>query len=132
MSRGREADRAAVDELAGVSRILSWLFLLGFMLLMGVARGVYAAHGIEPSERFEALGMLGGLTFLWYWIKNEGHPGGSYPLDFGWFVAMVGPFLAGYYFWRGQRWRGIGKVLLLGIAYLTTYLITFLTEFLLS
>jgi hypothetical protein len=86
---------AAASEFARASKILSWLFLLSFMLLTAIAEGVYAAHGIAPSERFQFLKILGGLIFLWYWIRTQCEPyGATFPLDFGWFVGVAAPIVA--------------------------------------
>jgi len=124
---------AAVDELARVSRILAWLFLLGLMLLTAVAEGVYAAHGLAPSIRFESLKVLGGLLFFWYWIRKQCEPyGATFPMDFGYFVSMAGPFVALYYLWRYQRWRGLVKLGALAAAYLLTYVVTIVMRVLLS
>jgi hypothetical protein len=64
----------STDGIAEASRGLSWLFLLGFMLLEGAARGVYAARGVAPSARFEVLAVVGFLTFVWYWIRQQCEP----------------------------------------------------------
>jgi hypothetical protein len=112
-------------ELGDVSRGLSWLFLLGFLLLLGAARGVYSAQGLAPSARFEALGVLGFVTFVWYWIKQECQPHGvAFPIDLALFMSLLWFFLVPYYLWRGQRWRGLAKFAVLLAGYLLSYLAT--------
>jgi hypothetical protein len=51
-----------------VSKSLSWLFLVGFLVVSNAARGVYASHGLKPSGRFEALCAVSLLIFTWYWL----------------------------------------------------------------
>ena len=123
------SQRAAASDVARVSRILGWLFLLSFMLLTAIAEGVYAAHGIAPSDRFQFLTILGVLVFVWYWIRTQCEPcGATFPLDFGWFVGMAAPIVAPYYLWHHQRWRGLAKIGILFLAYVMTYVVAIVTS----
>lgn len=125
MSRGSALATATHADLGRATSTLSWLFLLGFLFLIGVARGVYSAQDVTPSARFESLAFLGFLTFLWYWIKQQCEPHGvSFPVDLAWFMAILWMFLAPYYLWRGQQWRGLAKFGVLAVGYLLSYVIT--------
>jgi len=120
------------SEVAEVSRHLSWLFLLGFLLLVGAARGVYSAQGVSPSARFEALGVLGFVTFVWYWIRQQCEPHGvTFPVDLAWFMALLWFLLAPYYLWRGERWRGLAKFGVLVAAYVLSSLVNVVVHYVL-
>ena len=116
--------------LGQVSRGLSWLFLVGFLLLLGAARGVYSAQGVTPSARFEGLAVLGFVTFVWYWIRQQCEPHGvTFPVDLAWFMALLWFFLAPYYLWRSERWRGLAKFVMLIGAYVLSYLATVVVHY---
>ena len=76
--------------LGQASRGLSWLFLVGFLVLVGAARGVYSAQELPPSARFESLVFLGSVTFLWNWIRLQCEPHGvRFPMDLAWFMVLL-------------------------------------------
>ena len=111
--------------LGQASRGLSWLFLVGFLVLVGAARGVYSAQELPPSARFESLVFLGSVTFLWNWIRQQCEPHGvTFPIDLAWFLAVLWVLLAPYYLWRGERWRGLAKFGMLIGAYVLSYVAT--------
>src|SRR5260221_148314 len=101
-----------VEELALVARILSWVFLLGFLLIIAVARGIYSSHGAEPSQRFNVVVVLGFMTFIWYWLREQCRPyRASFPLDLAWFLRPLWMILAPYYLWRVPPGHGLPRVL---------------------
>ena len=118
--------------LAQVSRGLSWLFLVGFLLLVGAARGVYSAQELTPSARFESLAFIGSITFLWNWIRQQCAPHGvTFPMDLACFMAVLWFFLAPYYLWRGERWRGFAKFGMLIGAHVLSYVATVVVHYVL-
>ena len=125
MNHGLVSEQVDDAELGQVSRIVSWLLLVGFLLLSGAARGVYSAQEIQPSARFEALAVVGFVTFVWYWIKQECAPYNvSFPIDLAWFMALLWFVLAPYYLWRVQRWRGLVKFGVLIGTHAASYVVT--------
>jgi hypothetical protein len=111
--------------LGQASRGLSWLFLVGFLVLVGAARGVYSAQELPPSARFESLVFLGSVTFLWNWIRLQCEPHGvRFPMDLAWFMVLLWFLLSPYYLWRGERWRGLAKFGMLIGAYVLSYVAT--------
>ena len=111
--------------LGQASRGLSWLFLVGFLVLVGAARGVYSAQELPPSARFESLVFLGSVTFLWNWIRQQCEPHGvRFPMDLAWFMVLLWFLLSPYYLWRGERWRGLAKFGMLIGAYVLSYVAT--------
>lgn len=125
MSHGSSARQVAEAGVGRATQALSWLFLLGFLLLVGIARGVYSAQDIAPSARFELLVLWGYVTFLWYWIRQQCEPHGvTFPVDLAWFMAFLWVMLAPYYLWRGQGWRGLAKFGLLSAGWVLSYVMT--------
>jgi hypothetical protein len=117
--------RAEGADLVPVSRLLSWIFLLGHILLVAGARGAYAAYEITPSAQFEILAILGLMTFVWYWVTQECERcGATFPLDFAWFLAILWFVLGPYYLWRFQRWRGVAKCLIVCAWYLGAWVVS--------
>ena len=99
---------------SGTTRLLSWMLLGGFLFITGAARAVYSSHGEVPSARFELLARYGALAFLWYWFSQEFRARrATFPLDMGFFLAVLWFVLIPYYLWRYERWRGMAKLLLL-------------------
>ncbi len=97
-------------DVVPTARLLSWVFLLGYVLVTAVGRSVYAAHGRPPSGLFEVLAGLGLLTFIWNWVRRECEVcGATFPEDFAWFLAMLWFLLVPYYMWHLQRWKGLLK-----------------------
>jgi hypothetical protein len=105
---------SAQDEAPGAQQGVAWILLCGYLLIAGFARGVYIAHGAEPSARF-ALLVQGGLWLLmWYWFVQQLAPyKPAFPMDMGVFVVVLWFILVPYYLWHYERWRGIAKVLVL-------------------
>jgi hypothetical protein len=123
--RGLSPEAHDPDELSRVARILSWVFLIGFLFVSGTARAVYSSHGTTPSARFEVLTNLSFLILLWYWFREQCRPYRvSLPLDMGFFVASLWFILLPYYLWRHERWRGGLKFLGLVIAFALAQLFT--------
>jgi hypothetical protein len=121
----RAIKRAEEADLVPVSRLLSWAFLLGHILLVAGARGAYAAYGLTPSAPFEILATLGLMTFIWYWVTQECERcGAAFPLDFAWFLAILWFALVPYYLWRFQRWRGVARCLIVSAWYLGAWVVS--------
>jgi len=107
---------SAPDE---ASRTLSWILLPGLWLVSGMARGVYAAQGVEPSARFELLVAASGLCLLWYWLLGQcAVRGRTFPMDMGMWLYVVPFVIVPYYLWRAERWRGVRKLASLAGLYL--------------
>ena len=121
-----ETSAQSIDAgLGQASRGLSWLFLVGFLVLVGAARGVYSAQELPPSARFESLVFLGSVTFLWNWIRQQCEPHAiTFPMDLAWFMVLLWFLLSPYYLWRGERWRGLAKFGMLIGAYVLSYVAT--------
>ena len=118
------------DGVRRATQTLSWVFVLGFLILVGIARGVYSAHELPPSARFELLAFVGYLTFVWHWIRQECEPNGvTFPMDLAWFMSLLWVVLAPYYLWRGQRWRGLAKFAVLVAAWVIAYGLTAATHY---
>ena len=132
MNHGSTSAKSTDAGLGQVSRGPSWLFLVGFLLLLGAARGVYSAQGVTPSARFEGLAVLGFVTFMWYWIRQQCEPHRvTFPVDLAWFMALLWFFLAPYYLWRGERWLGLAKFGILIGAYVLSYVATVVVQYVL-
>jgi hypothetical protein len=56
----------------------------------------------------------------------------KFPLDLAWFMAFLWYFLAPYYLWRTQRWRGLGKFGALLAAVVLSYLANMTIAFVLG
>ena len=99
-----DATGGMVDELVKPSKILSWLFLVGFLFISNAARAVYSSHGVNPSARFEVLTTLAGVTFIWYWLIQQCRPYRvAFPLDLALFASSLWFLVLPYYLWRCER-----------------------------
>lgn len=130
---GVQATPVAEDGGAGVRKALSWTLLGGFLFIANFARGVYAAHESQPSDRFQLLTTLGFMALLWYWFAQqmESHRP-RLPMDMGVFIVVLWFVLVPYYLWRYERWRGLAKVTALVVLYAASWLVAVVTGFLLS
>ena len=127
------SEQSIDSELRQASRGLSWLFLVGFLVLVGAARGVYSAQALTPSARFESLVFLGSVTFLWNWIRQQCEPHGvRFPIDLAWFMVLLWFVLSPYYLWQGERWRGLAKFGMLIGAYVLSYVATVVVHYVLG
>ena len=114
-------------------KLLSWILLTGFLLIAGLARAVYAAHGSQPSQRFQLLTTLGLMVLLWYWFVQQMVPHRPrLPMDMGIFLVALWFIFIPYYLWRYERWRGLGKVIGLFGVYCLTWVLGFAVAALLS
>jgi hypothetical protein len=126
------ADLLDAQELAGVSKSLSWLFLVGFLVVSNAARGVYSSHGLKPSGRFEALCAVSLLIFTWYWLMQQCRPyDASFPLDIALFAFALWFAVLPYYLWRYERWRGLFKVTVIAGAYVLSYAVAIAVHYML-
>lgn len=100
----------AEGEWVPIPRVLAWIFLLGYVLVIAIARSLYAASGAAPSAPFELLSMVGFMTFVWNWVVQECERyGATFPMDAAWFLALLWFVLPPYYMWRSQGWKGLLK-----------------------
>ena len=113
-----------------VTALMSWILLAGFFFISGMARGVYAAHGAEPSARFEVLTLMGMLALLWFWFVQQMRPHQPrLPMDMGVFLVALWFIFVPYYLWRYERWRGLGKVAALVTMYFGSWVISMVVYF---
>ena len=120
-------------EASSVQRPLSWVLLLGFMGIVAIARGAYAAHGGEPSARFNLLATFGLLALLWFWFSAQVAPyQPRLMLDMGLMLLFFWFVLVPYYMWHYERWRGVGKVVVVCVAYLASIILSAVVAVVLS
>ena len=124
-----------VDAPSGLSgqRALSWVLLLGFILIGAIARGAYASNDATPSARFELLTTLGLLSLLWFWFSAQ--VSAHQPrlmMDMGLMLLLFWFVLVPYYMWHYERWRGLAKVLSLCVAYVASVFVSMMVAVVLS
>ena len=108
-----------------VHRTLSWILLLGFMLVVAIARGAYVSHGAEPSGRFQLVATFGLLALLWFWFSAQLAPyRPSLMFDMGLMLLVFWFVVVPYYMWRYERWRGVAKVAALCGAYVVSIMLS--------
>ena len=116
-----------------MQRALSWILLLGFMGIVSIARGAYAAGGGEPTARFNLLASFGLLTLLWFWFSAQVAPYQSrLMLDMGLMLLVFWFVLVPYYMWHYERWRGVGKVFVVFVSYLASIILSAVVAVVLS
>ncbi len=94
-----------------IPRILSWILLIGFLSIDGIARGIYASQGIGPSPRFQLLAMLCVIALLWFWFFQQMSPySPGLVMNVGLLFVLFWFLIVPYYMWRYERWRGVLKV----------------------
>jgi hypothetical protein len=124
---------ASSDETASAQRILSWAFLLSFVVLTGIGRGILFVAGGEDSERFLVAASFGYSWLVWVWLVAQGRPHRAVqPLDFGLIVLNAWPLAVPACLWRFERWRGLGKSALVLALYFLGYALTLATYYGLS
>jgi hypothetical protein len=127
---GRDGESA---EALSVQRPLSWVLLLGFMGIVAIARGAYASQGTEPSARFNLLATIGLLALLWFWFSAQiAQYQSRLMLDMGLMLLIFWFVLVPYYMWHYERWRGIGKVVAVCVAYLASIVLSAVVAVVLS
>jgi hypothetical protein len=115
----------ASDESASAQRILAWAFLVAFVLLTGIGRGLLYAAGGEDSERSELVMGFGFPLLVWVWLVSQGRAHrATFPLDLGLFVMSAWLVVLPAYLWRFERWRGLGKAALVLALYPLAYALT--------
>jgi hypothetical protein len=129
---GPARDAGSAERLS-VQRALSWVLLLGFMGIVAIARGTYAAQGSEPSARFNLLATFGVLALLWFWFSAQIAPyQPRLMLDMGLMLLIFWFVLVPYYMWHYERWRGVGKVVLVCVAYVASLILSAVVAVVLS
>lgn len=104
--------------------IASWILLCAFLLLTGLANGVYGAVGEDPSGIYRLLTTVGAVVFLWQWFSRQVAPYRSaWPPDMGLFIASFWFVAMPCYLWRYERWRGLFKVALVLGMYLSSWVL---------
>jgi hypothetical protein len=95
------------------------------MLIVAIARGAYASNGVAPSARFQLLATFGLLALLWFWFAAQlaAHQP-RLMLDMGLMLLIFWFVLVPYYMWHYERWRGLGKVGAVCLAYLASIVVS--------
>jgi hypothetical protein len=119
------AGRLSVQRLSGPDKLVqlqAWVLLGGFFLVHNLTHVAYEALELEFPARQQFLFTFSLAPFLWYWLAQECRARGqSFPFDMGLFLLLAWWALLPYYLWKSQRWRGLGKVALLGLVWAATY-----------
>jgi hypothetical protein len=124
---------APADESASAQRILAWAFLVAFVVLTSIGRAILFAAGKGDSARFVLAMGIGFPWLVWVWLVSQARPHrASFPLDLGAFVLVAWPVVVSAYLWRFERWRGLGKVVLVLALYPLGYALTLLAYYGLS
>ena len=95
------------------SRAQAWLFVVVFFCVVSGIDFLYWVAEVEASAGHRLL--LQGLAMIVFWklLQVECRPYRvSYPLDMGFFLCATSFLVLPYYLWCTQRWRGLGKSLL--------------------
>ena len=101
----------------------AWVLLTGFFLVHNLTHAVYSAWEREFPGGLRLIFAISFVAFLWYWLIQECRTRGQrFPMDMGLFLLMAWWIVLPYYLWKGQRWRGLGKMALLGVLWAGTYL----------
>lgn len=83
------------------------LALTAFLVVANVGNGLYAAHGLQPSEAFRWICYVAVALLVAYWVMADsrrlGVPGS---IDQGWFLFAIWPLALPYYLFRTRKWRG--------------------------
>jgi len=98
--------------------------LLGvFLFVSGVAGGLYAARGLQPSPLFSLLYYLGLAGLVRYWVHTDRlRRSVSGSLDSGFFFLFTWPLaFPGYLIGTRGFWRGLGVAALFALAFLCTW-----------
>ena len=111
---------------------MSWILLLGFMLISAMARGVYASHGVAQSARFEVLTTFGLLALLWFWLSTQVAAYRPRFMMEGLTLALFWFIVIPYYMWHYEGWRGLIKVFALCLAYVASVAASMLVAAVLS
>ncbi len=91
------------------------LLLAAFLVVTGLANGLYAARGIEPSPITIWLYVIGLVHILWYWIHSDCQRLGiNEPLDLGFFLMAGWPVAYPYYLVKTRGW-GRGLLMVAGM-----------------
>jgi hypothetical protein len=118
---------------SSMQRALSWVLLLGFMLIVAIARGAYASNGAYPSARFNLVATFGLLALLWFWFSAQIAPyQPRLMLDMGLMLLIFWFVLVPYYMWHYERWRGIAKVFAVCVAYVASVVLSAVVAVVLS
>ena len=100
----------------------AWILLVGFFLIHNLTHAVYSAWERDFPGGLRLIFAVSFITLVWYWLTQECRVHGQrFPLDMGLFLLMAWWFLLPYYLWKSQRWRGLGKIAVLGALWLATY-----------
>jgi hypothetical protein len=96
-----------------------------FLVLANVGSGLYAAHGVRPSEAFKWLCYLVVALLIAYWILEDSrrlHVPGS--VDQGLYLLAAWPIALPYHLLKTRRGRGVVALAgFLGL-FLATYLVS--------
>lgn len=116
-----------------MQRPLSWVLLLGFMLIVAIARGAYASLDAEPSARFQLLTTFGQLALLWFWFSAQiARYRPPLILDLGLLMFVCWIVVVPYYMWHYERWWGLAKFGVVCMAYVASLVVRVLVAMILS
>ena len=107
---------------ARVPNLGATLALSVFLVVANVGNGLYAAHGLQPSEAFAWICYISVALLVAYWVQADsrrlGVPGS---VDQGWFLFAIWPLALPYYLFRTRKWKGFitlaGFVALFAVTY---------------
>jgi hypothetical protein len=101
--------RLTVDRGA---RTQAWVLVGLFFLILNGTGMLYAAADLEEPGGLKLLVAALSIVVFWRLLEAECRPyGATFPLDMGYFLYATSFLVLPYYFWRMQRWRGLGKLL---------------------
>jgi len=104
------------------ARIQAWALVLAFFAVLNGMGVLYWTAELEVSAGLTLLIRALALVVFWKLLEAECAPYRiAFPLDMGFLLYASNFLLLPYYFWRTQRWRGLGKLLAIVGIWLATY-----------
>jgi hypothetical protein len=102
-----------------------WILLTLLFLLTNGAAALRWGAGVSLPPGAAFLLQLSAIPVYWRLLEVECRPHKvTFPLDMGFFLYVAGFLILPYYLWRAQRWRGVGKILLMVGIWTVTYVLT--------
>jgi hypothetical protein len=102
--------------------VVPWILLTFYFLLVNAVTAL-----CTPAEMPAATFLLrvAAISVFWGLVEAECRPQRiTFPLDMGFFLYVASWLVVPYYLWRAQRWRGLGKVLLIVAIWVVTYAVS--------
>ena len=118
---------------AKIPNLGATLALSLFLVVANVGNGLYAAHGLQPSEAFLWICYLGTALLVAYWVLADSRRlGVRGSVDQGWFLFAVWPLALPYYLFRTRHWKGFvtlaGFLALFAVTYAISILVVLLSR----